>query len=180
MAGRAPDGAVEVSALYSARTTGGALILVSSTGVRSGPPDVLDALLRGEPVDPRGYYFRTLIRIETSEPALAALQDVLFIAAAVRDSRSGHVHGLSRHLIPRARPLRSRERRRWPGGGLICEKSYPRPLSYARHRERASVPRKRGQPAVTVRVAVSTPSALTVTVIVPAPVGRTTARARPS
>lgn len=79
-----PDGAVEVSALYSARTTGGALILVSSTGVRSGPPDVLDALLRGEPVDPADYYFRTLIRIETSEPALAALQDVLFIASAVR------------------------------------------------------------------------------------------------
>jgi hypothetical protein len=79
-----PDGAVEVSALYSARTTGGALILVRSTGVRSGPPDVLDALLRGEPVDPAEYYFRTLIRIETSEPALTALQDVLFIAAAVR------------------------------------------------------------------------------------------------
>ena len=78
------DGAVEVSALYSARTTGGALILLSSTGVRSGPPDVLDALLRGEPVDPADYYFRTLIRIETSEPALAALQDVLFIAAAAR------------------------------------------------------------------------------------------------
>ncbi len=81
-----PDGAVEVSALYSARTTGGALILVSSTGVRSGPPDVLDALLRGAPVDPSAYYFRTLIRVETSEPTLAALQDVLFIAAAVREA----------------------------------------------------------------------------------------------
>ena len=78
------DGAVEVSALYSARTTGGALILLSSTGVRSGPPDVLDALLRGERVDPSDYYFRTLIRIETAEPALTELQDVLFIASAVR------------------------------------------------------------------------------------------------
>ena len=78
------DGAVEVSALYSARTTGGALILVSSTGVRSGPPDVLDALLRGERVDASDYYFRTLIRLETAEPALAELQDVLFIASAVR------------------------------------------------------------------------------------------------
>ena len=81
-----PDGAVEVSALYSARTTGGALILVSSTGVRSGRPDVLDALLRGDPVDPADYYFRTLIRVETSDPTLAALQDVLFIAAAVREA----------------------------------------------------------------------------------------------
>lgn len=78
------DGAVEVGALYSARTGTGALILVSSTGVRSGPPDVLEALLRGEQVDPAAYYFRTLIRLETAEPALADLQDVLFIAAAVR------------------------------------------------------------------------------------------------
>jgi hypothetical protein len=77
-------GAVEVGALYSARTRTGALILVNSTGVRSGPPDVLEALLRGEPVDPADYYFRTLIRLETAEPVLAHLQDVLFIAAAVR------------------------------------------------------------------------------------------------
>jgi len=80
------DGAIEVSALYSARTTGGALVLVSSTGVRSGPPEVLDALLRGEPVDPSDYYFRTLIRLETAERALAALQDVLYLAAAVREA----------------------------------------------------------------------------------------------
>ena len=78
------DGAVEVGALYSARTRSGGLILVSSTGVRSGPPDVLEALLRGEPVDPSAYYFRTLIRLETSEHTLAELQDVLFIASAVR------------------------------------------------------------------------------------------------
>ena len=46
------DGAVEVDARYSARTADGALVLLSSTGVRSGAPDVLDSLLRGEAVDP--------------------------------------------------------------------------------------------------------------------------------
>ena len=52
--------------------------------MRSGPPAVLAALLRGEPVDPSQYSFRTIVRIETSDPALAPLQNSLFLAAAVR------------------------------------------------------------------------------------------------
>jgi len=80
------DGSVEVSAAYSARTADGALVLLHSTGVRSGSPDVLAAVLTGEDVDPSRYYFRTVVRVETSDPALAPLQDVLFIAAAVREA----------------------------------------------------------------------------------------------
>ena len=40
------DGSVEVDAQYSARTPAGALVLLHATGVRTGPPDVLAALLR--------------------------------------------------------------------------------------------------------------------------------------
>ncbi len=61
-------------------------MLLHSTGVRSGSPDVLAAVLTGEDVDPSRYYFRTVVRVETSDPALAPLQDVLFIAAAVREA----------------------------------------------------------------------------------------------
>jgi len=43
-------------------------------------------VLTGEDVDPSRYYFRTVVRVETSDPALAPLQDVLFIAAAVREA----------------------------------------------------------------------------------------------
>lgn len=81
-----PDGSVEVSAVYSARTAGGALVMLHSSGVRSGPADVLAAVLTGEDVDPSRYYFRTAVRVETSDPALAPLQDALFIAAAVREA----------------------------------------------------------------------------------------------
>jgi Protein of unknown function (DUF3237) len=80
------DGSIEVDARYSARTADGSLMLLSAVGVRSGPPDVLEALLGGEPVDPSQYYFRTVVRVETSAPALAPLQDLLFIAAAVREA----------------------------------------------------------------------------------------------
>ena len=81
-----PDGAIEVDARYSARTAGGGLVLLHASGVRSGAPDVLAALLRGEAVDPSEYYFRTVVRVEASDPALAPLQNVLFVAAAVREA----------------------------------------------------------------------------------------------
>jgi len=80
------DGSVEVDAQYSARTPAGALVLLHATGVRTGPPDVLAALLRGEAVPATDSCFRTVVRIETSVPALAPLQDSLFLAAAVREA----------------------------------------------------------------------------------------------
>ncbi|SFS14427.1 Protein of unknown function [Microbacterium sp. cf046] len=80
------DGSIEVDAQYSARTPSGALVLLHATGVRTGPPDVLAALLRGESVDSSEYYFRTVVRIETSDATLAPLQHALFLAAAVREA----------------------------------------------------------------------------------------------
>jgi hypothetical protein len=80
------DGSIEVDARYSARTASGALVLLHATGVRSGEPHVLAALMRGEAVDASRYYFRTVVRIETADGALAALQNTLFLAAAVREA----------------------------------------------------------------------------------------------
>jgi len=42
------------------RTRDGALIYVRNRGVRSGPPEGLARLARGEAVDPASYYFRTV------------------------------------------------------------------------------------------------------------------------
>ena len=47
-----PDGTAIVTARYTLRTRDGELILVDSRGVRTGAPDVLDALRRGELRDP--------------------------------------------------------------------------------------------------------------------------------
>jgi DNA-binding NarL/FixJ family response regulator len=56
----------EIDTRYSARTPAGEYVHFRTSGVRSGPPEVLDALLRGEPVDPSAYYFRLAVYLETS------------------------------------------------------------------------------------------------------------------
>ncbi|KAA9085031.1 DUF3237 domain-containing protein [Microbacterium radiodurans] len=82
------DGAIEIDCRYSARTAAGELLYLQVSGVRSGDPAVLDALLRGEPVDPGDYYFRTAIRIETSAPRWAELQRSVYVASAVREANT--------------------------------------------------------------------------------------------
>jgi hypothetical protein len=83
-----PDGTVEIDTRYSARTSAGEYVHFRTSGVRSGPPDVLAALLRGEDVDPASYYFRVAVRLETSAPRLDFLERSVFIASAVRGADS--------------------------------------------------------------------------------------------
>lgn len=80
------DGGVDVYARYTARTLDGSNVLIESKGVRSGRPEVLEALLRGDAVAPEEYYFRTVLTLEASAVELAPLQNVLFIASAVRSA----------------------------------------------------------------------------------------------
>ena len=79
-----PDGTVEIDTRYSARTPAGEYVHFRTSGVRSGPPPVLAALLRGEDVDPASYYFRVTVYLETSAPRLDFLERSVFIASAVR------------------------------------------------------------------------------------------------
>lgn len=81
-----PDGCIEIDTRYSARTAAGEHVHIRTTGVRSGPPEVLEALLRGEPVDPSEYYFRVGVHLETSAPRLAVLERSIFVASAVREA----------------------------------------------------------------------------------------------
>ena len=79
-----PDGSIDIDTRYSARTAAGEFVHFRTSGVRSGPPEVLAALLRGEAVDPASYYFRVAVYLETSAPRLAALERSVFVASAVR------------------------------------------------------------------------------------------------
>ena len=56
----------------------------SSHGIRTGPADVLEAVLRGDAVGADAYYFRVVVTVETSAPRFAHLQDSLLVAAAAR------------------------------------------------------------------------------------------------
>src|SRR5262249_49218266 len=60
------DGAADVQARYVIEAEGGARVLVSSDGLRHGPPDVMAQLAAGRPVAPDLYYFRTVMRFETA------------------------------------------------------------------------------------------------------------------
>ena len=79
-----PDGSIEIDTRYSARTPAGEYVHFRTSGVRSGPPPVLAALLRGEDVDPASYYFRVAVYLETSAPRLDFLERSVFVASAVR------------------------------------------------------------------------------------------------
>jgi len=81
-----PDGTIEINGRYTARTTDGDFLLLHAQGLRTGSPDVLARLGRGEDVDPNEYCFRTTVTIETAAPGLAHLQRSLFLASAQRQT----------------------------------------------------------------------------------------------
>lgn len=80
------DGTIEIDGRYTARTAAGAFLLLHARGLRTGSPEVLARLNRGEDVDPHEYCFRTTVSIETAAPELAHLQRSLFLASAQRQS----------------------------------------------------------------------------------------------
>ncbi|MBX3599081.1 MAG: DUF3237 domain-containing protein [Rubrivivax sp.] len=84
---RRADGVLEIDAHYIVRTPDGALVEVRSQGLRHGPPEVMAALARGEPVPPDAYFFRTLMRFTTGAPAWQPLNRVLAVASGRREAR---------------------------------------------------------------------------------------------
>lgn len=79
------DGFAELDARYTLETEQGALIYVSNRGMRHGPPEVLQKLNAGMPVDPGSYYFRTVAQFETSAPECEWLTRAIFVGVAERE-----------------------------------------------------------------------------------------------
>ena len=78
------DGVLELDLRVTLETDDGALIHMTSWGLRHGPADVVAALARGESVDPSAYYFRTLPRFETGHPKYEFLNRLLAVASGDR------------------------------------------------------------------------------------------------
>ena len=79
------DGAADIRARYTIESDRGARILVASDGLRHGPPEAIAALARGDTVDPSRYYFRTVMRFETSDPECDWLNRILALARGARE-----------------------------------------------------------------------------------------------
>src|SRR5438093_2391951 len=77
------DGVLEMDLRVTLRTHDGGLISMRSFGLRHGPPDVIAAIGRGEPVDPATYYFRTP-RFQTAHPAYGFLNRLVAVASGDR------------------------------------------------------------------------------------------------
>jgi hypothetical protein len=79
-----PDGSLKLDVRLSLKTDDGALIGMTYTGYRYGPPEVIERLNRGEAVDPSHYYFRTIPLFETAAPKYAWLNNIVAVATGHR------------------------------------------------------------------------------------------------
>jgi hypothetical protein len=79
-----PDGAAELDARYTIQSDQGALIYVVNRGVRHGPPQVLERLNRGEPVEPGSYYFRSVATFETGAEECVWLTRAIILGTGER------------------------------------------------------------------------------------------------
>jgi hypothetical protein len=79
-----PNELIELEARYAFETDDGATVYVENKGLRFGPVDLLQKLKRGEPVDPKLIYFRTVPKFETGLEKYRWLMENLFIGSAAR------------------------------------------------------------------------------------------------
>jgi hypothetical protein len=79
-----PNELIELEAKYAFETDDGAVVYVENKGLRFGPVDLLQKLKRGEPLDPKLIYFRTVPKFETGHEKYHWLMENLFIGSAAR------------------------------------------------------------------------------------------------
>jgi len=79
-----PDGVLEIDAHYLLLTDAEEPIEVRSVGLRKASTEVAARIAAGGAVDPSEYYFRTHVRLSTSAPRLAWLNDLLAVATGAR------------------------------------------------------------------------------------------------
>jgi len=75
---------IDLEARYAFETDDGAVVYVENKGIRCGPVDLLLKLKRGEPVDPKLIYFRTVPKFETGAAKYRWLMEHIFVASAAR------------------------------------------------------------------------------------------------
>jgi hypothetical protein len=75
---------IDLEARYAFETDDGAVVYVENKGIRFGPVELLQKLKRGEPVDPKLIYFRTVPKFETGHEKYRWLMQHIFVASAAR------------------------------------------------------------------------------------------------
>lgn len=78
------DTLAELDARYMLELDGGDLVYVTNRAIRTGPPELMARLVRGEPVDPAQIYFRCSPSFETASPALRWITERVFVGTGAR------------------------------------------------------------------------------------------------
>jgi hypothetical protein len=78
------DGSIKLDVRLLLRTTDDALIVMTYQVLRHGPPAVMQALDRGETVDPASYYFRLSGLFETGAPKYDWLNRIIAVGIGDR------------------------------------------------------------------------------------------------
>lgn len=78
------DTLAELDARYMLEVDGGDRIYVTNRAVRSGPPELMARLVRGEPVDASLIYFRCSPTFETASPSLRWITERMFVGSGAR------------------------------------------------------------------------------------------------
>lgn len=73
-----------LDARYTLETGDGALIYVQDRGLRHGPEHTMARLAKGEPVNPKDYYFRTSAQFETASPRYGWLNHLIVVGSGLR------------------------------------------------------------------------------------------------
>ncbi|MCC8976034.1 DUF3237 domain-containing protein [Bradyrhizobium brasilense] len=79
-----PNELIELEAKYAFETDDGAVVYVENKGIRFGPVELLQKLKRGEAVDPKLIYFRTVPKFETGAENYRWLMQHIFVGSAAR------------------------------------------------------------------------------------------------
>jgi hypothetical protein len=79
-----PDQVLAIDCRAALETHDGALIYMSYRGFRHGPPEIMEALDRGESVDPSEYYFRISPTFETGRDDYAWLNRIVAVGIGRR------------------------------------------------------------------------------------------------
>ena len=79
-----PNELIDLEAKYAFETDDGAIVYVENKGMRFGPVELLQKLKRGEPVDPKLIYFRTVPKFETGHEKYRWLMEHIFVGSAAR------------------------------------------------------------------------------------------------
>jgi len=83
-----PDGVTVADAIYAIETDDGAIIQIRNRGLRHGPPEVMQRLMAGDPVDPSEYYFRTVPEFIAPSGPYEWLNRSIFLCAGARFASS--------------------------------------------------------------------------------------------